>query len=171
MAEKTVFYMFSCRPDRRFARETGNFRSIGNKSHLPQHNNMKMRLLAVTILVALGFPATSIAAEPGARSLDQQRLQRQQQQEALQLRMQQQDNAARSRSMDKRQRQAAEDSSARQRQRQESSHYRQSVAPPAAQPSDDDGTRQAKEMIRRQAAGRESHGEPPQGGREPANWK
>jgi hypothetical protein len=136
--------------DRAFSPGGRNFRSIGNKSH---SNGF---LAAALAAAALGFPAASMAAEPGTRALEQQQLQRQQQQEALQLRMRQQDNEVRSPPADLRQRQAAEASEVLQRQRQEAAHYRQTVAPPTAQPSDDPGVRQAKEVMRREAAGRES---------------
>jgi hypothetical protein len=111
----------------------------------------------------LGLPSASMAADPGARALEQERLQRQQQQEALQLRMQQ-DNVIRSAPADARQKRAIEESDIRRRQRQDAVHSRQSAESPAVQPSDDEGTRQAKEAIRREAAGRESRDETRQPG-------
>jgi len=140
-----------------------NFRSIGNKSN--------WRSSVAAVLVATGLAPTAARADPGVQVLDQQRLQRQQQQEALQLRMQQQDNVIRSAPASDRARQAVEESQLRQRQRQEATHYRQSVEAAPAQPSDDAGTRQAKETMRRQAAARENHEERPQSRSEPAAGK
>ncbi len=90
------------------------------------------------------------ADDPGARAVQQQLLQRQQQQEALQLRMQQQQRAVQNPAQDARQRQEQERLQFEQRQRQQELHYRQGVEPVTAQPTDDAGTRRALEGVERQ---------------------
>ena len=84
------------------------------------------------------------ADDPGARAMQQQVLQRQQQQDALQLRMQQQQRAVQSPPADVREKQAREKLQIEQQQQQQALHYRQGIEPPAAQPADDEGTRRAK---------------------------
>lgn len=84
------------------------------------------------------------AEDPGLQALQQHRLQRQQQEEALQLRMRQQQRTAQSLPADARQKQALESLRIDQQQRQQVLHYRQSIEPLTAQPTDDEGTRRAK---------------------------
>ena len=107
-------------------------------------------------LAAIGWMAAAVTAwgadDPGARAVHQQQIQRQQQQEALQLRMQQQQRAVQHPPQDAAQKQALERLQADQRQRQQELHYRQSIEPPVVQPTDDEGTRRAKEAVERQKA-------------------
>lgn len=117
-------------------------------------------LQSVLALVAmLGGVVTTTAADgaedPGARALERQQLQRQQQQDALQLRLQQQ-RALQSAPADPERRQALERQQQEQRQKQQQLHDRQVVAPETAQPSDDAGTRAAKAEMERQKAREES---------------
>jgi hypothetical protein len=107
-------------------------------------------------LAAIGWMAVAVPAwgadDPGARAVHQQQIQRQQQQDALQLRMQQQQRAVQHPPQDTAQKQALERLQADQRQRQQELHYRQSIEPPVVQPTDDEGTRRAKEAAERQKA-------------------
>jgi hypothetical protein len=110
----------------------------------------------MTTVFGLALPAGAGGAEdPGARALQQQQIQRQQQQDALQLRLQQQQRATQNPPQDARQKQAVEKLTIDQRQRQQELHYRQDIAPPTAQPSDDAGTRRAKEAMEREQAQRQ----------------
>jgi hypothetical protein len=95
------------------------------------------------------------ADDPGARELQRNQLQRQQQQDELQLRMQQYQRSAPSSgslSPD----QGIRQLEIKQLQRQRELHYRQNqnVVPPA--PMDDEGTRRAKAQIEQQRAQQES---------------
>ena len=107
-------------------------------------------------LAAIGWMAAAVTAwgadDPGARAVHQQQIQRQQQQEALQLRMQQQQRAVQHPPQDAAQKRALERLQADQRQRQQELHYRQGIEPPVVQPTDDEGTRRAKEAVERQKA-------------------
>ncbi len=96
------------------------------------------------------------ADDPGARAVQQQLLQRQQQQDALQLRMQQQQRAVQSPPVDARLNQAREKLQIEQQQQQQGLHYRQGIEPPAAQPADDEGTRRAKAELERLKAQQQS---------------
>ena len=89
------------------------------------------------------------ADDTGARALQQQLLQRQQQQDELQLRMQQQQRAVQSPPADARQKQAREMLQIERQQQQQALHYQQSIEPPVAQPTDDEGTRRAKAEMER----------------------
>lgn len=101
----------------------------------------------VAVLAAAGFLAAAWGAEdPGARALQQNQLQRQQQQDALQLRMQQQ-NATQNRPKDARRQPALEQTQTDQLQQQQQLQYRQTIEPGTAQPSDDEATRRAKAQI------------------------
>ena len=100
---------------------------------------------ALLIAAALTAPAWG-AEDPGARALQQNQLQRQQQQDALQLRMQQQ-NATQNRPADARRQPAPEQLQIDQRQQQQQLHYRQAIEPGTAQPSDDEAGRRAKAQM------------------------
>ena len=86
------------------------------------------------------------AEDPAARALQQNQLQRQQQQDALQLRMQQQ-NATQNLPADTRRQPALEQLQVDQRQQQQQLHYRQTIEPGTAQPSDDEAGRRAKAQM------------------------
>ena len=109
-------------------------------------------LFVCLIGLGLGLAPAWAAEDAGERAVRQDQLQRRQQQEVLQLRMEEQQRAAQSGPATLRQEQSLNE----RRQRQQALHYRQSIEPAATQPSDDRGTRQAKEAIRRMNAERES---------------
>lgn len=93
--------------------------------------------------------ATARSAEdPGAKALQQHQLQRQQQQDAHQLRMQQQYRALQSPAVSGQREPSLEQLQIEQRQRQQADHYRQSIDPTTAQPSDDAGARRAKDAMK-----------------------
>lgn len=108
-----------------------------------------LRASAVVLPLAFGGPAWG-AADPVAREVQRNLQQRQHQQDQLQLRMQQQQHGVQSPPADARRKRAIEHLETRQRQRQQELQYRQQIEPPSAQPSDDEGTRQAKAEMRRQ---------------------
>lgn len=118
------------------------------------HNSLIFRVGHTLVCAAMLLPAVTAwgAEDPGARALQQNQLQRQQQQEALQLRMQQQQRATQNPPRDARQKQELEKLQADQRQRQQELHYRQGIEAPTAQPTDDAGTRRAKEEMERRKA-------------------
>jgi len=112
------------------------------------------------LAISAGWLALASAAwgadDPGTRAVQQQLLQRQQQQDALQLRMQQQQRAVLSPLADAREKQAREKLQIEQQQQQQALHYRQGIEPPAAQPADDEGTRRAKAEMGRLKAQQQS---------------
>ena len=112
----------------------------------------------VLLVLAAAWPAWA-ADDAGSRALQQNQLQRQQQQDALQLRMQQQQRAVQSPPVDLRQQQAVKQLEIDQQQRQQELHYQQGVEPPTAQPSDDGGTRRAKAQMELQEAKRQGQSE------------
>ena len=125
------------------------------------------------IRVAMGGVALAVAQlawgaeDPGARALQQHQLQRQQQDDALQLRMQQQQRAVQSPPAGARQKQVLEKLQTDRQQQQQALHYRQSIAPPVAQPTDDEGTRGAKAEMERLRAQQQSQQQARQLEREP----
>lgn len=137
--------------------------SRGNKSHFLAFGGHKRLIYLVNVLAAGAMMVAGVAAkgaeDPGARATQQNQLQRQQQQEALQLRMQQQQRATQNPPQDSRQKQELETLQAQQRQRQQQLHYRQDIEPAIAQPSDDVGTRRAKEDMVRKKVQREGEAE------------
>ncbi len=133
-----------------------NSRSRGKKSHtlvfgFEMDLFGRIRGIAISGLLALAGAAWG-AEDAGARAVQQQLLQRQQQQEALQLRLQQQQRAVQSSGQDAQHKQALDQLQAGQRQRQQELHYRQDIEPATTQSSDDDGTRRAKEEMDRERA-------------------
>ena len=114
--------------------------------------------LAFFALVSLSFQCIAAPAggDPGARAVQEQLLQRQQQHDALQLRMQQQQRAVQSPPADARLRQVLEQQQAEQRQRLQTLHDRQQIEPSTAHPVDDEGTRRAKAEMKRREAEQES---------------
>jgi hypothetical protein len=100
--------------------------------------------------------STSGAEDPGTRGLQQNQLQRQQQQDALRLHMQQQQRTLQSAPADAGKRQALEQLQREQLQRQQQLHYRQGIEPVPATAPDDAGTRRAKAEMARQKAQQES---------------
>lgn len=119
------------------------------------YNSLIYRLCWVLAAGALPVGNAACAAEdPGARAVQQNQLQRQQQQDALQLRMQQHQRATQGPPRDPKQKQELETLQAGQRQRQQELHYRHSIEPTAAHPADDAGTRRAKEEMERRKAQR-----------------
>jgi hypothetical protein len=131
-------------------------RSKGNKSRFAATGERKGLIYWANLFLAVVMMTVGVAArgaeDPGARAVQQNQLQRQQQQEALQLRMQQQQRATQNPPQDARQKQDLEKLQAEQRQRQQELHYRQGIEPSTAQPSDDAGTRRAKEELERRKA-------------------
>ena len=115
---------------------------------------MIRRFLAFAGWAALAASAWG-ADDPGARALQQNLLQRQQQQDVLELRMQQQQRATQSPPAGSREQQAAKQLEIDQLQRQQERQYRQGVEPPAAQPADDEGARRAKAHMDMQEAGQQ----------------
>ena len=138
-------------------------RSRGNKSRFAAASDRKGLIYWANLFLAVVMMIAGVAAagaeDPGARAVQQNQLQRQQQQEALQLRMQQQQRATQNSPQDARQKQELEKLQVQQRQRQQELHYRQSIEPATAQPSDDMGTRVAKEDMERKNAQREGEAE------------
>ena len=120
-----------------------SFRSIASSSPVVQ--GRATGWAALLAAAALTAPAWG-AEDPGARALQQNQLQRQQQQDALQLRMQQQ-NAIPTPPADVRRQPALEPSQIDQRQQQQQLHYRQAIEPGTAQPSDDEAGRRAKAQM------------------------
>src|SRR5688572_14299240 len=114
-----------------------------------------LQLLAGAVCACLAGMVAG-AEDPGAKAFQQNQQQRQQQQDALQLRMQQQQRATQVPPAGVRQQQSGRQLEIEQQQRQQELHYRQSVEPSTAQPSDDDGTRRAKAQLEQQKAQRES---------------
>jgi hypothetical protein len=100
-------------------------------------------VLAVAAATAYG------ADEPGVRALQQQNLQRQQQQESLQLRMQQQQSATQGPPQDARQRQSLEQLQRDQARRQQELHYRQAVDLAAPQPAEAGATPGTKDDLKK----------------------
>ena len=96
------------------------------------------------------------ADEPGARALQQHRLLRQHQEEALQLRLQQQQRTTQAPPADARQKQAQEKLLIDQQQRQQALHYQQSIKASVAQSADDDGSHAVKVEMERFRAGQQS---------------
>lgn len=112
------------------------------------------------VLTFIGGIALAAAArgadDPGERALQQHRLQRQQQQEALQLRMQQQQRSVQESPADPRRQQAVEQLQINQQQQQQELHYRQGIEPGSAQPSEGEDTRRAKAQMELEKAQRQS---------------
>jgi hypothetical protein len=125
-------------------------------------------LICASVLgLALGAAGGWAGEDAGTRALQQHQLQRQQQQDVLQLQMRQQHRAVQSPPADSRQKQSLGQMHREQRQHQQALHYRQAIEPPATQPSDDRGTRAAKEAIRGLNARQESQQEMQRPGRGP----
>ena len=111
------------------------------------------RAASTLLFVGLAMlPGTAGSDDPAQKALQQQLLQRQQQQDQLQLRMRQQQRNLQSPPVDTRQQQTLQQLEVNQRERQQELHYRQSIEPPTAQPSDDEGTHRAKAEMERQRA-------------------
>ena len=127
-------------------------RSIRSTSTTPRSTRGLSALGAMLIAFQLAWGAE----DPGTRALQQHQLQRQQQEEAAQLRQMQQQRAAQSPPAGAQERQALEKLHIDQQRRQQELHYRQSIEPPAVQPSDDEGTRRAKAEMERLKAQKQS---------------
>ena len=109
--------------------------------------------MAVTLS---GAAAALGADDPGIRALQQNQLQRQQQQDALQLRMQQQQGSVQNLPVNARQQQAIRQLETDQQLRQQELHYRQGIEPVSAQPSEGEDTRRAKAQMDLQKAQQQS---------------
>jgi len=113
--------------------------------------------LAWWIAVTLSGAAAALGADdPGIRALQQNQLQRQQQQDALQLRMQQQQGSVQNLPVNARQQQAIRQLETDQQLRQQELHYRQGIEPVSAQPSEGEDTRRAKAQMDLQKAQQQS---------------
>jgi len=109
------------------------------------------------IAVTLSGAAAALGADdPGTRALQQNQLQRQQQQDALQLRMQQQQGSVQNPPVNARQQQAIRQLETDQQLRQQELHYRQGIEPVSAQPSEGEDTRRAKAQMDLQKAQQQS---------------
>lgn len=110
--------------------------------------------VAITALVLLEARAAG-TDDPGERAVQQQQLGRQQQQEQLQLRMQQQQRTVQSPPLGARQQQSVRDAEIGSQREQQQLHYRQQIASPLAQPTDDAATRRARTQMELDRARRE----------------
>jgi hypothetical protein len=125
----------------------------GKKTHPAYCGSLRQVPSVWWLAVILSGAAAALGADdPGTRALQQNQLQRQQQQDALQLRMQQQQGSVQYPPADARQQQAIRQLEADQQQRQQELHYRQGIEPSTAQPSDDAGTRRAKAQLEQDRA-------------------